>query len=40
VIADLVSGRQPDIDVEGLNVARYSRGGVAAATGGSRTAAA
>jgi D-amino-acid dehydrogenase len=25
VIADLVSGRQPEIDVEGLNMARYSR---------------
>ena len=25
VIADLVSGRQPEIDVEGLNMARYAR---------------
>jgi D-amino-acid dehydrogenase len=31
VIADLVSGRQPEIDIEGLNVARYGRRGGAAA---------
>jgi D-amino-acid dehydrogenase len=30
VIADLVSGRQPEIDIEGLNVARYRRGSAAA----------
>ncbi len=40
VIADLVSGRQPDIDIEGLNVARYTRGSAASRAGGRRPAAA
>ncbi len=36
VIADLVSGRQPEIDIEGLNVARYSRSWAGSGAGSQR----
>jgi D-amino-acid dehydrogenase len=40
IIADLVSGRQPEIDIEGLNMARYARAWAGSGGGSTRTAAA